>query len=121
MRWKTVVALMVVTGSGLWAADEKTVRFAKDDLGKVPAGWQAAKTGSGQGSVWMVVADDTAPSKSGHVLAQTAESPSSLFNVCVKDEGKYKDVDLSVSFKAMAGKRDQGGGFVWRYQDNNNY
>ena len=121
MRWKTAVAVVVLTGSTLWAADDKPVRFAKDDVGKVPAGWQAAKTGSGQGSVWMVVEDDTTPSKSGYALAQTAESPSSLFNVCVKDEGKFKDVDLSVSFKAMAGKRDQGGGFVWRYQDNNNY
>ena len=34
---------------------------------------------------------------------------------------KYKDVELYVSFKAVAGDEDQGGGFVWRYQDNNNY
>jgi hypothetical protein len=26
-----------------------------------------------------------------------------------------------VSFKAVAGETDQGSGFVWRYQDNNNY
>jgi Domain of Unknown Function (DUF1080) len=26
-----------------------------------------------------------------------------------------------VSFKALKGKLDQGGGLVWRYQDNNNY
>jgi hypothetical protein len=121
MRWTMAVTIVGLAASALGAMDDKTVRFAKDDLGKVPAGWQAAKTGSGQGSVWKVVEDDSAPSKSGYVLAQTAESPSSLFNICVKDEGKYKDVDLSVSFKAMAGRRDQGGGFVWRYQDNNNY
>jgi hypothetical protein len=68
-----------------------------------------------------VVADDTAPSKSGYVLAQTAESPSGLFNLCVLDDGKYKDLELSVQFKAMRGKNDQGGGLVWRYQDANNY
>ena len=98
-----------------------SVRFAKDDLGKVPRGWKAEKTGTGEGSVWKVVEDDTGPSKSGYVLAQTAESPSNVFNICVKDEGKYKDVELIVDFKARAGKKDQGGGFVWRYQDNNNY
>jgi Domain of Unknown Function (DUF1080) len=26
-----------------------------------------------------------------------------------------------VAFKALKGKNDQGGGIVWRYQDNNNY
>ncbi len=106
----------------LMAADEKPLfKFAKGDLGKVPAGWKADKTGKGEGSVWKVVEDDTAPSKSGFALAQTAEGPSSLFNVCVADDTKYKDVELSVAFKAIAGKKDQGGGFVWRYQDNNNY
>ena len=31
------------------------------------------------------------------------------------------DVDLAVSFKAVAGKIDQGGGPVWRYKDAKNY
>src|SRR5262249_45715295 len=32
-----------------------------------------------------------------------------------------KDLELSVQFKAMRGKNDQGGGLVWRYQDADNY
>jgi hypothetical protein len=108
-------------GAAPVAADEKTVTFAKADLGKVPSGWKAAKTGSGEGSVWKVVEDNTAPSKSGFALAQTAEGPSSLFNVCVVEDSNFKDVELIVEFKANAGKRDQGGGFVWRYTDSNNY
>jgi hypothetical protein len=125
MRWVNILAALaaLLCISLLVAADDKvrSIQFGKNDVGKVPAGWSAAKTGKGEGSVWKVVADDTAPSKSGFVLAQTAESPSSLFNVCVMEDSNYKDVELGVSFKAMAGKRDQGGGFVWRYQDNNNY
>jgi hypothetical protein len=118
-----MVAAVALTATALGAAEEKqrTMRFSKDDLGKVPAGWQAAKTGKGEGSVWMVVEDDTAPSKTGFALAQTAESPGNVFNICVVDDSKYKDVDLSVAFKAVRGKKDQGGGFVWRYLDNNNY
>src|SRR5262249_58760915 len=109
-----------VPGGG---ADEKpqTFTFVKDDLGKVPRGWTADKTGKGDGSVWKIVADATAPSGKGHVLAQTAESPSALFNLCVVDDANYKDVEVTVSFKAMKGKNDQGGGLVWRYQDANNY
>jgi hypothetical protein len=123
MRWTTVVALVALAGAAVWAEEGKVraFKFNKNDVGKVPTGWKAEKTGKGEGSVWKVVADDTAPSKSGFALAQTAEGPSSLFNVCVADDTKYKDVELSVAFKAIAGKRDQGGGFVWRYRNNNTY
>lgn len=106
----------------LMAADRPPrLHLGKGDVGKLPAGWKAEKTGKGEGSVWKVVADDTAPSKAGYVLAQTAESPNGVFNICVAEDSKYKDVELSVSFKAISGKNDQGGGFVWRYQDRNNY
>ncbi len=55
-------------------------------------------------------------------MAQTsAEGSGSLFNLCVLDDSNYKDVDFSVSFKAIAGKEDQGGGLVWRFKDANNY
>jgi hypothetical protein len=123
MRWVNVVAAVALIGTALAAADEKTrgIRFGKDDVGKVPAGWKSDKTGKGEGSVWKVVADKTAPSKTGYVLAQTAESPSSTFNLCVAEDTSYKDVEISVAFKAIRGKKDQGGGIVWRYQDANNY
>jgi hypothetical protein len=123
MRQTTGVALMVLAATALWADESKqrTFHFSKDNIGKVPAGWKAEKTGKGEGSIWKVVEDDTAPSKAGYVLAQTAESPNNLFNVCVAEDTSYTDVELSVSFKPIAGKNDQGGGFVWRYRDNNNY
>lgn len=121
MRWFTIGLALV--SAALLAADDKarTFRFNKDDVGKLPAGWTAAKTGSGEGSVWKVVADATAPSKTGYVLAQTAESPNKLFNLCVVNDSSYQDLELSVAFKALKGKNDQGGGLVWRYQDADNY
>jgi hypothetical protein len=123
MRKMMLAGLLVSLAVTLVVAEEKarTLQFAKVDLGKVPAGWKADKTGKGEGSTWQVVADDTAPSKTGFVLAQTAESPASLFNLCVIDDTKLKDVELIVDFKAVKGKNDQGGGIVWRYQDANNY
>jgi hypothetical protein len=122
MQWINLAALLTLAGAAL-AADEKagSLRFSKDDVGKVPSGWKAEKTGAGEGSVWKVVEDATAPSKSGYALAQTAESPGNVFNICVADDTNFKDVDLHVAFKAVAGKKDQGGGFVWRYQDHDNY
>ena len=123
MRRLMTVVLLLGVASLLGAADDEPlmVRFKKEDLGKTPAGWKADQTGKGEGSIWKVVADETAPSKSGYVVAQTAEGPSPVFNLCVAEKGKYQDVELSVAFKAIKGKIDQGGGMVWRYKDANNY
>src|SRR5262249_2102908 len=123
MRWMGMIALAGVLATSLVAADEKgrSVVFSKDDVGKLPGGWKAEKTGKGEGSVWKVVADKSAPSGKGYVLAQTAEGPSALFNLCVATDTNYRDVDVSVAFKAVKGVKDQGGGIVWRYQDHNNY
>jgi hypothetical protein len=106
-------------------AAEKTnlVRWSFEDAGagKVPEGWTAGKTGEGPGSVWKVIDDVTAPSGT-HVLAQTSpDGPNPLFNLCVCDEATLTDVEIAVSFKAVEGDIDQGGGPVWRYQDRDNY
>jgi hypothetical protein len=122
MRWLSgLVVLLLVAVLGGAAEKVQALKFDKEDIGKVPSGWKSDKTGKGEGSVWKIVADESAPSKAGVVLAQTAESPGPMFNLCVADASKLKDVEVSVAFKAMAGKKDQGGGIVWRYQDANNY
>ncbi|HSQ55698.1 MAG TPA: hypothetical protein VLM40_08125, partial [Gemmata sp.] len=86
----------------------------------MPAGWKATQTGKGK-SVWEVVEDRTVPSMSGFAIAQKAENPSAVFNLCVAEDTSFKDVEIIVALKANAGKKDQGGGVVWRYQDANNY
>jgi hypothetical protein len=122
MNWIRGMAIAALAVSCAVAADDKAkeFKFGKDDADKVPAGWKNAQTGKGA-SVWKVVADDTAPSKTGYVLAQTTDDPDALFNLCVAQEPSLKDVEVSVAFKAVKGKKDQGGGIVWRYQDANNY
>lgn len=101
---------------------QEAVRWDFEDaaVGKLPKGWSAAKTGEGEGSVWKVVEDASAP-KGTRVLAQTSESPAPMFNLCVARDTSFKDVALAVSFKAVKGNTDQGGGLVWRYLDANNY
>ena len=121
---KLVCVIIAFAAMSLVAADTANeVRWSFEDagVGKVPEGWSSGKTGKGPGSVWKVIEDTTAPS-GAHVLAQTSsEGPNRLFNLCVAEKTSYKDVDLTVSFKAVQGKIDQGGGPVWRYQDENNY
>ncbi len=132
LRWRVLTGGLLtalVLGTATWAEaegekdddGERTICFSKKELGKVPKGWTVAKTGQGEGSAWEVVADDTSPSKTGCVLAQTAESPRPVFNLCVVNRGKYRNVEIEVAFKSVKGKVDQGGGPVWRYQDADNY
>jgi hypothetical protein len=116
-----LLSLIVLGWVGSAGRTADPVTFGKADLGKLPAGWTATQTGEGKGREWKVVADDSAPSKSGYALAQTAAGPSALFNLCVKDGDAPADLELSVKMKAVAGKLDQGGGLVWRYVDANNY
>ena len=69
---------------------------------------------------WKVAADTDAPTKP-NVLAQVAKSSGPTFNVTLIEDTNYKDVDISVSMKAVAGNTDQGGGLVWRAKDARNY
>src|SRR5438874_2522475 len=121
MRKLNALVIVLLTAGSLSAEEKSQVfAFSKDDLGKTPNGWTAAQTGKGA-SVWKVVADDTAPGKTGFALAQTTDDKNALFNLCLADRPSLKDVEVSVAFKANAGEKDQGGGVVWRYQDANNY
>jgi hypothetical protein len=69
---------------------------------------------------WKVVADNDAPSRP-HVLAQLAKSSGPTFNITLAGDTNYKDVDITVAMKAVAGRTDQGGGVVWRAKDARNY
>jgi 3-keto-disaccharide hydrolase len=103
------------------ASAQTIVDFEKDKPGGPPAGFQAALTGSGRPGVWVVVEDPTAPS-GRLVLAQTdADSTSYRFPLCVLDAVTAKDAQISVRFKAVSGRKDQGAGLLWRYRDQDNY
>lgn len=117
--WLIAVANISWGMANLAAAE--TLSFQNVQVGQLPPGWVAAKTGHGPENVWKVVEDQTAPGGS-KVLAQTSsEGRGSVFNLCVAERTSYADVDLSTSFKAVAGDGDQGGGLIWRYQDLDNY
>lgn len=46
---------------------------------------------------------------------------SGFFNFCYTNDVKLKNGSISVAFRANAGQMDQGGGLMWRVQDNENY
>ncbi len=82
----------------------------------LPVGWSQHKLGEGTTS-WAVQESD-----SGKVFAQlTSKNPSMHFNLAVHDKLHVKDVTLSVRLRRVSGKRDQGGGLIWRYLNERNY
>ena len=91
--------------------------FDQCETGKLPVGWSEAFTGRGTGTRWEAVDDN-----GNKVLAQlSSDNPNYHFNVAVYDGFKVKDVELTVRMKGVDGHMDQGGGFVWRYIDADNY
>ena len=105
-----LVSTLLAAGAG------ETANFDKSDVGKPPSGWTATQTGTGH-AMWVVVADETAPSKP-NVLKQSGQA---TYPVCLKDDTGLKDGFVEVKFKALSGREDQAGGLVWRAKDANNY
>jgi 3-keto-disaccharide hydrolase len=98
-----------------------SINFDATQPGTVPAGWTVAMTHTGGAPKWEVLKDPTAPSQP-NVLAQTsADATDGRFPLAILDQASFKDGELSVRTKAIAGKVDQGAGLVWRYRDPNNY
>jgi len=87
----------------------------------MPAKFHRARTGQGAESKWEVVVDSTAPSKPNVVAQTSTDKTDYRFPLLIADEGGFKDLELSVRFKAVSGKVDRAGGLVFRLKDANNY
>ncbi len=97
--------------------------FENVPVGQIPAGWKVEATGGyGPLATWEVIKDKTAPSGE-KVLALTRVNHNSWgrFNLCWTDRVSFLDGTITVAFKAVSGRIDEGGGIMWRVQDKNNY
>jgi len=113
MRLGHALPLIAALISGMSLAAEaakKTGDFEKDEPGKI------AKSFSNEVGQWEVAKDGD-----NHVLHQKAKNEDATFNVTLVQGTSYKDIDLSVRLKAVAGDIDRGGGLVWRARDSKNY
>jgi hypothetical protein len=103
------------------AGQTQTYNFDSDKAGEIPGGFHGARTGQGAEGKWAVTADPTAPSKP-NVVAQTSRDRTDYrFPLLIADQGSFKDLEISVKFKAVEGEVDRAGGLVFRLKDANNY
>src|SRR5262245_4857771 len=121
LAYLSAVTTVMVLKPALALTGVKTWNFDKETVQELPSGWLSEHTGQGAKGNWKVVADPSAPS-SPNVLAQLSDDATNYrFPLAVVERASYKDVTLSVRFKAISGTRDQGAGLVWRFRDANNY
>jgi hypothetical protein len=93
-----------------------------DPIGSLPTDWLVAETnGKGSPAMWQVVADKTSVDGSKAVAITQNQNTGQTFNMLIHQTLSVGDAPFSVKLRALSGKEDQGGGPVWRYQDNNNY
>jgi len=77
-------------------------------------------TNYGAAPRWEILRDQTARSQP-YVLAQVSRDPNrDRSPLAVLDGTNLRDGEVSVRLKFVSGK-DQSGGLVWRYHDENNY
>ena len=96
---------------------DTTFTFNNNEVGKIPLGWSQYFTGKGKETSWKVLDDN-----GNKVLAQLSDDhPNYHFNDIVFDGFELKNVELIVKIKGVKGEMDQGGGFIWRFIDADNY
>jgi hypothetical protein len=115
-------AVAAETPAPLQSAGKQFIyNFDVDASGQLPAKFHEAKTGAGKAETWNMVSDPTAPSKPNVVAQISVDQTDYRFPLLISDEGSFRDLDLSVRFKAVSGDIDRAGGLVFRLKDPNNY
>src|SRR6266446_6472736 len=100
--------LFVLLATAVALAQTTTIDFNTEKVGEAPSGFSTALTGRGKPGKWVVMKDLASPNQ-GNVLAQTdADRTDYRFPVCIYDGLSTRDIDISVKFKPVSGRGDQG-------------
>lgn len=122
MKLPILAVLALLAGCNSTSSVEPTAGAIGFD-GPMIATWRAGNTGgSGPTATWEVRADSHAIS-APNVLSLTKENHESedRFNLYWSDSPRFGDGRIAVAVRADDGFIDQGGGPMWRVQDENNY
>ena len=112
---------LATSGSDAFSQSAATIiAIAKMEVGAAPTGFKFARTGQGASSKWAVVSDAT--SSEGRVIEQSStDRTDNRFPLAIFESIVAKNVEVSISFKPVAGRVDQAGGTAVRVVDADNY
>jgi len=116
-----IAGTMLLGGHDVLSQSAATVvAIAKMDLGASPAGFEFALTGRGGPIKWRVVTDDTA--EGGRAIEQSSTDTTDYrFPLAIYNAIAAKNVDVSVSFRPVAGRVDRAAGIAVRVSNADNY
>ena len=113
-------AIACMGTAGLTQTGVTMIAIDKMIVGAAPADFEFARTGQGGPAQWTVAADATA--SGGRAIEQTSTDRTDYrFPLAIYQKMSARNADLTVHFKAVAGKVDQAGGIVVRLADADNY
>jgi hypothetical protein len=118
---RLIVLLVLTAASSLGVVaegkDPTVWSFAKDEVGKPPAGFEFAVTAKKQPGKWIIVKEGD-----NQVLAQVdRDKTPRRFAMALVKNFSYRDLKISVKAKPIAGEEEMVAGLVWRYKDADNY
>jgi hypothetical protein len=99
----------------------QAISFNSAEVGKPPADFSTALTGGGGPISWVVREDPQAPGGGRVLVQESSDDTSYRFPMCIYDKLTARDVAVEVKYRAIAGKVDQAGGIVLRYNPENYY
>lgn len=96
------------------------VSFNDMTTGQPPLGFTCGLGGTGAAAVWRIENDPRSPR--GKVLMQkSTDSTSARYPICLYDQVRTLNADVTVSFATVSGKIDQVAGITLRATDEGNY
>jgi hypothetical protein len=105
-----LLALAVLVGGVPDSPRHQSWDFEGDTIDQNTAGF-ISKVGR-----WEILKDGE-----NQVLAQRAENRDQVLNVILHERTSYKNIDVTVKIKPVAGENEGGGGLIWRAKDHENY
>ncbi len=113
-------AMACTASAGLAQQGTTMISIEKMDVGKAPADFEFARTGQGGPAQWVVVSD---PSVTGvRAIEQSSTDQTDYrFPLAIYKPVSTKNGEVTVRFKAVAGKIDQAAGIAMRLVDPDNY
>ena len=115
-----VCAIACVGSAGLTQTGATMIAIDKMNVGAAPADFEFARTGQGGPGRWAVTADASAVG--GRAIEQTSTDTTDYrFPLAIHQPVSAANVDVTVRFKAVAGKVDRAGGIAVRLSDPDNY
>jgi len=118
MLKRLALAMVLVASAGPGEAEQVT--FAATRIGNLPAQFEPGLTGRGLDPLWGVVADEGA--EGGRALEQRTPDPTeNRFALAIYKPVVFRDGEVSIRFKPVAGRVDQAGGMAVRLLDAQNY